>query len=128
MNILKYITNKKYRFFYKKANDVQYAIWDLDFKLSKTRQIREGVRQDRDRAIEQKNNLASQENKTEQMKKDLETYEENVARYERQMKMLDDEVVGGTPTEHSPDGVGILERIASYAELREMFKNYLKTL
>lgn len=141
MNIIKYITNKKYRFFVGKIRQVEKSIWELDFKINKSRQVREGVRQDRDRAVENKNhaqiNMDKEEDK--EKKKELEEQvklnEDNIKRYEAQMKMIDDQIQGvakQNPSEEYPDGipavVGILETIASYSELRKMYREYLKQI
>jgi len=62
------------------------------------------------------------------MEKERDTIKDNVSRYESQMKMIDSEIDGGEPTEYSPSGVGILERIKSLYELKEMYKEYIKSL
>lgn len=135
MNILKWLTNEKYRFFYAKIGAVQKSIWDLDFKIEKSRQVREGVRQDRDRAIESLNMIntrlkaedISPEEK-EKLEQDLAIYTDNVSRYERQMKMIDGQIQGVPAQGENPGEQGILETIASYAELKAMYKHYLKNL
>lgn len=126
--------SKKKKFFKKKLKEIDYAIWDLEFKIKKSRQIREGVRLDRDRAIENLQHVesalkrdVSKEDK-EKMEKERDTIKDNVSRYESQMKMIDSEIDGGEPTEYSPSGVGILERIKSLYELKEMYKEYIKSL
>jgi hypothetical protein len=124
--------NTKYKFFKNKVTSVQYAIWDLEFKLSKSRQIREGVRLDRDRAIEAINGMTSQLNATEDKEKrenleaEIAKATDNKTRYEQQMDMIDFEINGGKPTENNPSGIGILEQLKSYAELQGMYKDYLK--
>ena len=129
------IFNKKYRFFKKKAQDVQYTIWDLDFKIAKSREVREGVRQDRDRAIEGINQIDNvlpsitiKPEEKESLEKDKATLQENVTRYEAQMKMIDDQINGGVPSEDNPAGIGIMERIKSLTELREMIKQYMRRI
>lgn len=133
MNILKYLTNRKYRFFYKKINDVAAAIWEMEFKINKSRQVREGVREDRDRAVENVNSLTAQiPNANEEIKKRMETdlavHSDNVKRYEAQMKMIDDQIAGVPASGENPGQQGLMETVASYVELRNMYKSYLKTI
>lgn len=126
--------NKKYRFFKNKIYDVQTAIWEMEFKVAKARQVREGVRLDRDRAVESINMINARLGNKELSKEDKEKYEkelasitDNKARYERQMQMIDDEINGAPATQEREMVVGILERLKGYAELQAMYKEYLKT-
>ena len=141
MNILKYITNKKYRFFKAKIGEVNKTIWELDFKIAKSRQIREGVRQDRDRAVENKLHIVERlknekdKEKIKELEVEVAKNEENVKRYEAQMKMIDDQIQGAdqqSPSDEYPDGipavVGILEKIKSFTELKLMYQEYLKQI
>lgn len=133
MNILKWLTNAQYRYFYKKINDVQRSIWEYEFKVAKSRQIREGVRTDRDRAMQAIANLedmlkTAPEEKKEQLNKDLAANKDNVARYEAQMKMIDDQINGGAVTDANPAGIGILEQIKSLTELKLMYQDYCSRL
>ena len=141
MNIIKYITNKKYRFFVGKISNVEKSIWELDFKISKSRQVREGVRQDRDRAVENKNHAQinvdkeTDKDKKAELEQQVALNEDNIKRYEAQMKMIDDQIQGVAkqdPSEEYPDGipavVGILETIASLSELKLMYKEFLKQI
>lgn len=130
MNIFKYLTNKKYRFFSEKVVSVQRALWDLEFKVAKSRQVREGVRQDRDRAIEVQQHLTARiaQEKDEKIKKEYETQladmVEKQKRYEQQMKMTDDQIAGSNGDETHEPVIGIIEQLNSYAELRNMYKDY----
>lgn len=141
MNIIKYITNKKYRFFLKKIKNVDKSIWEYEFKISKSRQVREGIRKDRDRVVENKNHLETKisEEKDEKLKKgfekDLEQSKEMIKKYEGQMKLIDDQINGVLkvePNDEYPDGippqVGILETIESLTELKLMYNEYLKQI
>lgn len=131
MNIFKWLTNNRYRFFYKKFKSVQYSIWDLEFKVSKSRQIREGVRQDRDRAIDASQRVAAaiegikDATKRKELEAEKTIVEDNAKRYESQMKMIDDEISGVPAKGDDPGRQGILDTIKAYAELREMYKDYL---
>src|SRR4051812_46467582 len=96
------IFDAKYRFFKKKISDVQKTIWEREFKVTKSRQVREGVRQDRDRAIEAVHQIteAIKTNKDvatrEVAEKEKGALEDNVKRYEAQMAMIDKQINGYT--------------------------------
>src|SRR3990167_7975676 len=49
--------NSKKRFFSSKIQQVERAIWDLEFKLFKVREMREERRKQRDRSVEALDNL-----------------------------------------------------------------------
>lgn len=126
--------NHKYRFFKKKLLNCQEAIWENDFKVAKSRQIREGVRQDRDRIADTIHSLGVQlktetdKKKKSQLEESIKAFEDTKKRYEAQMKMVDDEINGVPASENDPGREGINDRIKAYAELREMYKSYLKSI
>lgn len=131
MNILTYLTNEKYRFFSKKIKSVQYAIWDLDFKVMKLRQVREEVRLDRDREVEalgrakQALEVETDKEKKKLLEADIATLEDNKKRFEIQMGRIDQEVSGYTAKDDSEQSVvGIMEQLQSYADLRKTYKKY----
>lgn len=131
MNIYKWLTNRKYRFFHKKLKGVQAAIWEHEFKIAKARQLREGIRQDRDHALATVANIDANL-KTEKDAEKLKVLEsdkakllDNAKRYEAQMKMVDNQISGVPAEGENPGENGILDTIKSYAELREMYKDYL---
>jgi uncharacterized protein YllA (UPF0747 family) len=129
MNI-KYLTNWKYRFFTKKIRDVEMAMLEADFKIAKSRQLREQIRQDRDRAVESARNISEKLEKSisdeekKQLKEELTLHQENKPRFEKQMDMIDREIHGFRGTETEEPVIGILERLASMAELKQMYKEY----
>ena len=127
MNILKQLTNPKYKLFTRKIRDVQLSIWEQEFKVAKSRQVREGVRQDRDRAVNAVLNLdASVKDKAQEkeLAEQKATLQDNIKRYEAQMKMIDDQI-NGVPAKGEDPGIqGIMENIASLVELKGMFKSY----
>lgn len=131
MNIYKWLTSYKYRFFYKKLSGVQAAIWENEFKITKSRQLREGIRQDRDHALATVANLDNniKNEKNEENLKMLEAEKakllDNAKRFEAQMKMVDQQISGVPASGDNPGENGILDTIKSYAELREMYKDYL---
>jgi hypothetical protein len=125
------IFNAKYRFFKKKISDVQKTIWEREFKVVKSRQVREGVRQDRDRAIEALNSMKNQKDVAtkEVAEKEQAAFEDNIKRYEAQMAMIDKQINGYTAkNENEESVVGLLEEIRSYIELREMYKQYISEI
>jgi septal ring factor EnvC (AmiA/AmiB activator) len=119
--------NKK-QFFKKKIERVQYDTWELEFKLAKSRYIREGVRQDRDRAIEALNNIeaALKAEPTDRKKVEAErdALLENVKRYEAQMDMIDKQINGYEGDDTHEPVIGLIEQLASLAELKSMYKSY----
>ena len=130
MNYYKWITNRQYRYFSRKVRDVQNSIWEYSFKVSKSRAIREGIRMDRDRAMQAAANVedalkTAPADKKEDLEKSLAGNKENATRYEAQMKMIDDQINGGAATQDNPAGIGILEQIKSLTELRLMYIDYL---
>lgn len=129
---MKLFKGAKYKFFEKKIDAVQKTIWEFDFKVMKSRQVREGVRQDRDRAIEALQKIEAQLKgaPTPELEAQKKTMTENISRYESQMQMIDRQIMGYTPPEGTQEEptVGISEEIGSLSELREMYKSYLTTL
>lgn len=130
----KYLTSAKYRFFKRKLYAVQATMWETEFKIAKSRQVREGVRQDRDRAKEAINQLeaglasAKDADQREYMQNELFKHKENVERYEKQMKMVDDQINGAVgDAEHEPV-IGLLEQVKSYVELKLMYEQYISEI
>lgn len=121
----------KKQFFKDKIERVTYEIWDCEFKVSKTRQIREEVRRTRDNTVEGiKLTTARLENETdEELKKktqeELSVLVDDKARFERQMEMLDNQVNGFIGDETHEPVIGVIEQIGSLTELREMYKSYI---
>lgn len=130
MNLYKFLTSRKYRLFTRKLRDVQTALWDLEFKVAKSRQVREGVRQDRDRAVSHAKQLEPQvenlkdKDAKEKASKELAATQDTIKRYEAQMQMIDRQVEGFQGSETEQPVVGVNEQMASLAELREMYKEY----
>lgn len=143
MNIIKYIFNRQYRLFMKKIRQTQVSIWELEFKIAKARQVREGVRQDRDRAVEALNQIevmlkAHQEGEGKmtpeilaETEKQKEGMIENIRRYERQMEMIDQQLYHGFPGNPEigmPPEPAVIEKIKAATELQEMYRDYAKQL
>ena len=130
------ISKKKH--FKQKFKGVEKMIWDLEFKIFKTKEIREDVRREYDQSkarlfiLEEeiknwpkdkdKGDKARLEDKLVLQKRDIE-------RFEAQLKQLDLECSGSKPTVEYPDGVqGINHQIDSLQELRLMIKEWIKSL
>lgn len=134
MNIIKYITNRKYRFFLNKIKAVEKSIWEQQFKISKSRQVREGIRQDRDRAVENRGQMENRLKKEEDVKEkenleeQIKKVSENISNLEHQMKMIDDQISGVVGNETTEGIVGILPTIESLSELKKMYKEHLKSI
>jgi len=109
MNIIKWATSRKYRLFQKKIKDVTASLWELDFKISKARAMREESRQARDRAVEAAK-VAPEDKKKEA--------EEQVKGYEAQMALIDGQING------NGEDKGLLEYMEGLADLRSMYKDY----
>lgn len=126
--------NRKARFFKDKIDAVEKTGWEVEFKIAKARQVREGVRQDRDREVEALMNLnkAVEGEKDKEAKKQLQdraaVVTENVTRFEKQMKMIDDQINGVVGSETQEMQIGLLEQLQSYAELKLMYQDYIKNL
>ena len=126
----------KKRYFNGKLQGTKNLIWDLEFKVFKTREIREEIRQQYDQMLSRIEGYKAQlENPdiTEEEKgrvTDLKTLAERDAeRFMKQMQMLDAEIEGLKPTAENPNGqVGVAEQIDSLREVQSMLTDYTKTL
>ena len=119
-----------------KLKGVEKMIYDLEFKMFKTSEIREDVRREYDQsksrlsiieeeiknwpADKDQGDKARLEDKVVLLKRDVE-------RFEAQMKQLDLECDGSKPTSEYPDGVeGINHQIDSLQELKLMLQEWIK--
>lgn len=134
MNLLKYVLSWKYRMFSKKIRDVRTAIEEQKFKIAKSRQIREGVRQDRERVAQAVFNLdealknEKDKDRIAKMTEERAANAEAVTRYEKQMQMIDNQINGVPASGDQPGEQGILDTIASLTELLSMYKEYRETI
>ncbi len=132
-NILKTF-NWKFQYFKSLYRQTQQQIWGLEFKVKKSRTIREGVRQDRDRAVEAlaRITLALEGEKDkeakEKLQKEHDEIQANVTRYEKQLEMIDDQINGAVGTETKEMVIGLLEQIESLTSLKGMYLEELKNL
>lgn len=124
------------RHFESKRDGVQKMIWDQEFKLFKTREIREEIRQTYEQT---KARLAVMDAQLKDWPKDMPIedkpgmedqkvrLERDLKRYEEQMKNLDVEMEGSKPTNDFPDGfVGIKMEIDNLIELKGMIEDHIK--
>lgn len=139
MNVLKYISSWKYRYFLKKLDGVNKMYEDMLFKRFKTLEIREEIRQEYSmqqtrlevietqiKAQKDKPTMTEEETKTLNEQKTL--VENDINRFREQMKSLDIEVQGSKPTEEYHEGIqGINQQLDALRELQGMVKGYLKT-
>lgn len=134
-----YLTHKKTSkkgHFKQKLQGVQEMIWDLQFKVFKTREIREDIRREYDQMVSR---LVSLDNQLKNFPEDgnideKKRIEDQITlatrdrdRFLAQMKQLDLEIEGSKPTNEYPDGVsGVNARIDSLRELEGMLKDWIE--
>ena len=140
MNIYKYLTNWKYRYFVKKLDGINKMIEDMEFKRYKTLYVREQIRQEYDGVRSKleilKTQIASEKDKPtisvdefKRLEDDVVRLNQEVERKVAQMKSLDIEVQGSKPTQELPEGhQGINETIEGLRELIHVTKQYTKEL
>lgn len=131
---------KEKKYFKKKFEGVQKMIWDYEFKRSKTRSLREAIRQKYDQDKSRMATLLAKigtENKNPTMGKgdiarlddDKVRLEKEIEKWEEQLKNLDLEVNGSKQTNEYPEGaVGINQTLDSLRELQIMLKEYIKRI
>ena len=121
--------------FKQRYESTQRMIWDLDFKVFKTKEIREDVRREYDNK-KTKLDAVNEKIKTHD-RKDMGEFnrlgdqvvllERDLKRHEEQMKQLDIEVNGTKPTNEYPEGIqGTLGQIESLREVQLMVRDWIK--
>lgn len=121
-----------------KQEGTQRMIWDLEFKIHKTKEIKEEIRQEYDFMNAR---IATLETQIKDFPKDKDKNEKALLedqkkraerdrdRFENQMKALDLEINGAKPSKDYPDGVqGINSQVDSLRELVGMLKSWRKKL
>ena len=136
--VLTHLPTSKRQHFKQKLAGTQKMIWDLEFKVFKTREVREDIRKEYDQMKARIHNLEQQITQFPKEKDPAEKArleddkvraEANRDRYERQMKMIDNEIDGLKPSSENPDGAtGIMEQIDSLQELKGMLTDWLKRI
>ena len=133
--------NKKKRYFKKKLQAVQNAIFDLEFKRFKTLEIREGIRKEYDNLRSRLEVLNTQIEKESAPKGLRETaidefkrledqkviLEKDIETKKNQMEGLDAEVNGLAASAENQATPGINHQLDAYRELAGMIKEYVKT-
>ena len=124
--------------FKRRLQGTRETIYDLQFKVFKTREIREEIRQEYDMMKSRVESLTKQiaewpkdapEGDRKRLEDDKVRAEQSVNRFLAQMKELDLEVEGSKKTNEYPDGVtGVTQNIDSLRELETMIVDYIKTL
>lgn len=131
--ILTHRKTSKKAHFKQKYEGVQKMIWDLEFKVFKTREIREDIRKEYDfmqARIEgfkkQITETAADAEERKRLEDQLALAERDSTRMLQQLKQLDLEVNGSKPTSEYPDGAtGIVNQIESLHELKDMLHSWL---
>jgi hypothetical protein len=131
-------SSSKAEHFKAKLKQTRILIWDLQFKVFKTREIREDIRQEYDYVKARIENLKNQiatfpadkdPGDKARLEDDKVRAEGDEARFLKQMEELDLEIEGSKPTAEYPNGVeGVTHQIDSLRELDKMLVDYLKEL
>lgn len=122
--------------FKQKQQGTERMAWDLEFKVFKTKEIREEIRTEYDFMKQRVDSFNKQLEKLDK-KKDKEEFDKTTDtlalaerdrdRLEGQIAQLDLEMNGSKPTNQYPDGVqGIYDQIDSLRELVGMLKSWSK--
>lgn len=130
-------TSKKQHFI-QKLEGVQKMIYDLEFKVYKTKEIREDIRKEYDFM---QSRIATLNNQIENFPKDKDKgdkarleddkvrAERDLARFKAQIEGIDNEIHGVKPSVENPNGAaGINDQIDSMKELESMLKSWIKSL
>lgn len=115
--------------------------WDLEFKIAKTKQVREGIRREYDSAKsrlfsideqfkqEETSGAAIPEAQRKEMVDQKALLERDIPRFEGAMVQLDGEIEGVRPSPENPQGVaGTQNQIDQVRELEQMIEEYIETL
>lgn len=129
-------TPSKKEHFKRKLRGTREMIWDFQFKIFKTREIREGIRQEYDylqsrlMTVTQQLESKDLDKETRATLEDQEVLlERDATRFLAQMKHLDLEVEGAKPSLDNPDGhEGISMQIENLRELEKMLEEHINAL
>ena len=124
--------------FKSKLRQTKTLIWDLQFKVFKTREIRESIRQEYDYMKSRIETLTSQvtnfpkdgdQAEKARIEDQIVLAKRDEERFLQQMKQLDLEIEGARPSEEYPSGVeGVTHQIDSLKELEKMLEDYIVEL
>lgn len=136
--LLTHIPTTRKGHFKQKLEGTSKMIWDLEFKVFKTREIREDIRQEYDFMVSRVDNFdktiktwpkdgdISERKRVEDQKV---LAERDRDRLLNQVKDLDSEISGAKPTNENPEGhIGITEQIDSVRELQGMLRDFIKSI
>lgn len=96
-------------------------MWELDFKISKARAMREESRKARDRAVEALGLAKNSPGSEVEVNQKVTEAEAQVKGFEAQMSMIDTQINGSTGEEPV---TGLMEHLEGLADLRSMYKDY----
>lgn len=136
--VLTHKKGTKKEHFKAKLDGVEKMIFDLEFKIFKTKEIREDVRKEYEfmksriaTLTSQIENFPKEKDQAEKarLEDDKVRAERDATRFEAQMKNIDSEIYGEKPTADNPNGIaGITDQIDSLRELKGMLKSWIKSL
>lgn len=131
----------KRRHFKNRLAASKQMMWDLEFKIAKTKQMREGIRVEYDAAKSRHFNIEEQfkEEKTsgatipEEQRKQLvdqkTVLERDIPRLEQALLQLDAEIEGVKPSAENPHGsAGVQNQIDQLRELHGMLEDHIKSV
>jgi Mg2+ and Co2+ transporter CorA len=122
--------SRKKRHFMVRFWQNQSKIWDMEFRQTHLREIKEGIRREYDRLNEHSSQLnlrleaAKQDNNTEeveQIKKDIEGITGDIDKMAKQMEGLDNEINGDSNN-------SCRTQLEALNAVRQMFKKYMRQL
>lgn len=134
-----FLTHKKIskkNYFKQRLQGTERLVWDLEFKMFKTREIREDIRKEYAQmkarlftVEEQIKNFPADKDQADKARLEDQKVllDKDTLRFQAQIEQLDIEVEGTKPTEKYPDGVdGIVQQIGSLKEVQTMLKDWIK--
>lgn len=143
MNILKWVSNPKYRYLVKKKKRMRFVIWDTELSMFKAKELREEAREGYDNC-KSRINMMQEKIKTERLKDakdrieegEIARVEDDIVRMEKErdghleeMQRLDIEVSGEKPNVDNPEGKdGNMQTLNKLRELEELVRDYIKLI
>ena len=123
--------DSKKAYFKRRINATTKEIWENEYKVEKSLQVKEGIRQDRDRIIDARYKAEAALKATpddKQLIEEIAGFNETIKRYEAQMVMIDKQVNGVAAEGNDPGEQGLQDIISALAESRAMLKDYVAKL
>jgi septal ring factor EnvC (AmiA/AmiB activator) len=124
--------NNKKKYFKAMLSDIEKAIWEVEFRKFTAMNEREAIRRQYDQAQDALTRMKAQptpkEGLTEKQKSEIDLAERYVAQLTRELKAIDDTIVGGQPSEELPNGAeGLDSKLKAWVGRREYIKSFIKT-